>query len=107
MLSNTSIWNSQIFKKFEKFKVWKFSYLKKSAITFAQGCTILRAYTIHLTQSISIVENNGIAITTGELRMVFLLAVFIDVDSIIIAEKSVDSYYLSKWLLKYCKTCKH
>ena len=42
MLSNTSIWNAQIFKKFEKFKVWKFSHLKKSAITFAQGCTYTR-----------------------------------------------------------------
>ena len=39
MLSNTSIWKTQIFRKFEKVKVWKFSYLKKSAITFAQGCT--------------------------------------------------------------------
>ena len=38
MLTNTSIWKAQIFKKFEKAKVWKFSHLKKSAITFAQGC---------------------------------------------------------------------
>ena len=40
MLTNTSIWKVQIFKKFEKIKVWKFSHLKKSAIIFAQGCTI-------------------------------------------------------------------
>ena len=37
MLTNTSVWNTQIFKKFDKVKVWKFSHLKKSAITFAQG----------------------------------------------------------------------
>ena len=40
MLTNTSLWNTQIFKKFEKVKVWKFSHLTKSAITFAQGCTM-------------------------------------------------------------------
>ena len=40
MLTNTSFWNAQIFKKFEKGKVWKFSHLKKSAIAFAQGCTL-------------------------------------------------------------------
>ena len=39
MLTNTSIWKAQIFKKYEKVKVWKFSHLKKSATTFAQGCT--------------------------------------------------------------------
>ena len=39
MLTYTSISKAQIFKKFEKVKVWKFSHLKKSAITFAQGCT--------------------------------------------------------------------
>ena len=33
------MWNTQIFKKFEIVKVWKFSHSKKSAITFAQGCT--------------------------------------------------------------------
>ena len=38
MLTNTYIWNTQSFKKFEKVKVWKFSHLKESAITFAQGC---------------------------------------------------------------------
>ena len=40
MLTNTSIWKDQIFKKFEKVKVCKFSHLKKSAITFAQGCML-------------------------------------------------------------------
>ena len=39
MIISTSTWKAQIFKKFEKVKVWKFSHLKKSAITFAQGCT--------------------------------------------------------------------
>ena len=39
MLTNTNIWKAQIYKKFEKVEVWKFSHLKKSAITFAQGCT--------------------------------------------------------------------
>ena len=52
MLSNTSIWKTQIFKKFEKVKVWKFSHLKKSAITFAQGCT---EYEIGTTRHMAII----------------------------------------------------
>ena len=44
MLTYTSIWKTQIFKKFEKVKVWNFSH-KPSAIIFAQECTI---YTVTL-----------------------------------------------------------
>ena len=29
VITNTSIWKTQIFKKFEKFKAWKFLHLKK------------------------------------------------------------------------------
>ena len=42
MLTNTSIWNTHIFKKFENVEISKFSHLGKCAITFAQGCTIFR-----------------------------------------------------------------
>ena len=51
MLTNTSLWNAQIFKKFEK--VWKFSHLKKSAITFAQGCTTHLATKVDLCDMVS------------------------------------------------------